>query len=172
MAAIVTGLALELGLVWARVAPRAPQPRPSSVAPRAVATGVAAVPAIDLARIEGPGRGAHSGGRRNVFEFGAVPAVRPLTATAQPPPALPEPPDSTEPAPPPVPPLGVKYIGALQNEQGLEVAVLMTDRKEILTGRAGEVVANRLKIVRIGLESVDVQDVSGGAVRRIPLRGN
>jgi hypothetical protein len=48
----------------------------------------------------------------------------------------------------------------------------MTDKKEILTGQAGEVVGNRLKIVKIGLESVDVQDIGGGGVRRIPLRGN
>jgi hypothetical protein len=33
-------------------------------------------------------------------------------------------------------------------------------------------VGNRLRIVKIGLESVDVQDVGGGTVRRIPLRGN
>jgi hypothetical protein len=172
MTAIVTGLALALGLAWARVLPKAPEPAANLAPARAVATGVADVPVIDLARIDAPARGADVGGRRNVFEFGAVPVPMPVTTAAPPPPSLPEPPEPAEPTPPPVPPLSVKYIGALQNKQGLKVAVLMTDHKEILTGQAGEVVANRLKIVRIGLESVDVQDVSGGAVRRIPLRGN
>ncbi len=172
MAAIVTGLALALGLAWARALPKAPDP-PASLAPaRAVTAGVADVPLIDLARIEALARGADAGGRRNVFEFGAVPLARPVTELAPAAPPLPEPPQPAEPAPPPVPALGVKYIGTLQSKQGLKVAVLMTDQKEILTGQAGEVVANRLKIVRIGLESVDVQDVSGGTVRRIPLRGN
>jgi hypothetical protein len=74
--------------------------------------------------------------------------------------------------PPPLPPLNIKYIGVLENKRGLKVAVLMTDRKEVLTGQVGEVVANRLKIVRIGIESVDVQEVGSEQVRRIPLKGN
>ena len=52
------------------------------------------------------------------------------------------------------------------------MAILLTDRQEILTGRSGDVVANRLKIVSIGLESVDVQDVGASGVRRLPLKGN
>jgi hypothetical protein len=68
--------------------------------------------------------------------------------------------------------MNVKYIGSVADKRGLKVAVLMTDRKEVLTGRAGDVVANRLKIVNIGLESVDVQDLGSDRVRRIPLRAN
>jgi hypothetical protein len=78
-------------------------------------------------------------------------------------------------APPPtaavVPPLNVRFIGAV-DRNGARFAVLMTEQKEILTARAGDVVANRLRVVRIGLESVDVQDVGGGALRRLPLRAN
>ena len=48
----------------------------------------------------------------------------------------------------------------------------MTDRKEVLTGQVGEVVANRYRIVKIGLESVDVQEVGSDQVQRIPLKGN
>ncbi len=68
--------------------------------------------------------------------------------------------------------MSVKYIGTVADKKGLKVAVLMTDRKEVLTGKAGDVVANRLKIVAIGLESVDVQDMGSDRVRRIPLRAN
>ena len=68
--------------------------------------------------------------------------------------------------------MNVKYIGTVADKKGLKVAVLMTDRKEVLTGKAGDVVANRLKIVAIGLESVDVQDMGSDRVRRIPLRAN
>jgi hypothetical protein len=69
--------------------------------------------------------------------------------------------------------LSVKYIGAMEDKKrGLKVAILLTDRQEILTGRAGDVIANRLKIVNIGLESVDVQDVGAQSVRRLPLKGN
>jgi hypothetical protein len=78
----------------------------------------------------------------------------------------------TEPTPPPLPPMSLKYIGAFEGRKGLKVAVLMTDHKEVLTAQAGEVVANRFKVVRIGLESVDVQEVGTERVRRIPLKGN
>ena len=48
----------------------------------------------------------------------------------------------------------------------------MTDRNEVLTGQVGEVVGNRVRIVKIGLESVDIQEVGSDQVRRIPLKGN
>ena len=50
--------------------------------------------------------------------------------------------------------------------------MLMTERKEVLTGQVGEMVANRFRIVQIGLESVDIQEVGSDQVRRIPLKGN
>jgi hypothetical protein len=75
-----------------------------------------------------------------------------------------------EPAAPP--PLSLKYLGSVENRAGVKVAVLLTDRKEVLTGRAGDTVANRYRIARIGLESVDLEDVASGQSRRIPLRGN
>ena len=86
--------------------------------------------------------------------------------------APPTPPPYVAPTPPPLAPLNIKYIGAFEGRRGLKVAVLMTDRKEVLTGQPGEVVANRYRIVRVGLESVDVQEVGSDQVRRIPLKGN
>jgi hypothetical protein len=68
--------------------------------------------------------------------------------------------------------MNLKYIGNLESKQGLKVAVLMTDRREVLTGQVGELLANRFRIVKIGLESVDIQELADGRVRRIPLRGN
>jgi hypothetical protein len=68
--------------------------------------------------------------------------------------------------------LNLKYIGSLENAKGLKVAVLLTDRNEVVTGQTGEVVANRYRIVRIGFESVEVLDVGSGQTRRIPLKGN
>ena len=52
------------------------------------------------------------------------------------------------------------------------MAVLVTDRNEVLTGQSGDVVANRYRIARIGIESVDLEDVATGQSRRIPLKGN
>lgn len=126
-----------------------------------------------MARLDAGARGG-SAGRRDIFDFGPLP-------TLVPPPTEPPvtevavfvPPSPLPTGPPAPPPLNVKYIGAMEDKQrGLKIAILLTDRQEILTGRAGDVVANRLKIVTIGLESVDVQDVGAQSVRRLPLKGN
>jgi hypothetical protein len=66
--------------------------------------------------------------------------------------------------------MNLKYIGSLDNSRGIKVAVLMTEKSEILTGKVGEVVANRYKIDKIGFESVDLKDVTSGQTRRIALR--
>lgn len=171
------GALLVLGLLWARTPPPALTAPAPVQAQRPVALGVAAIAPIGLARLEAAAKGEAKAGRRDVFAYGAAPIERRQAAGEDEPPPVTMPPVTmapvvTQPTPPPVPPLSVKFIGAVENKQGLKVAVLMTDRKEILTGKAGDVIGNRLRIVKIGLESVDVQDVGGGAVRRLPLRGN
>jgi hypothetical protein len=126
---------------------------------------------IDLQRLQARGPVAALG-QRDIFEFGAPPPTPP-------PPPPPKVADSTPavpvtpPPPTPVPlaPINVKYIGTLESKTGLKVAVFLTDDKEVLTGQTGEVIANRYRIVKIGLESVDLQDVGTGQMRRIPLRG-
>jgi hypothetical protein len=118
---------------------------------------------------------AEPGASRDVFRFERPkpPSAPPVAVPAVAPPAAPV--FDASPPPPPtttLPPYGVKYIGSVERS-GLRVAVLLSDeRKEVLTGREGDVVANRLKIVKIGFESVEVQDLGSERVRRIPLRGN
>jgi hypothetical protein len=68
--------------------------------------------------------------------------------------------------------MNLKFIGSVGNAEGVKVAVLVTERNEVLTGQPGDVVANRYRIARIGIESVDVEDVGTGQSRRIPLKGN
>ena len=140
------------------------------------AASLPAIPRIDLARLDAP-REAGQAGRRNLFSFGAapqereeeppliVPTPRPTALSAQPPGGMPG--DS----PPNLPPLNLKYVGSVENTKGLKVAVLITDRREVLTGQQGQVVANRYRIRSIGFESVDIEDVNTGQPRRIPLRG-
>ena len=177
-AVAVLALAAVAAAAWMALHRRASAPAPDAQAaggPRTAAgRGEAEVPLIDLARLDRP-RPESGIGRRDIFDFGAPPATPPPPVVEAPPPAVSPatpPPVAAAPAPPPVPPLNVKYVGAFEGRHGLKVAVLMTDRREVLTGQAGEVVANRLRIVRIGLESVDVQDVGSDQVRRIPLKGN
>jgi hypothetical protein len=171
----VAGVALS---AWVLRHPDAPavlgRPRPERPLPP--------VPRIDLARIDAP-RAQSEAGRRDLFAFG--PAGQP-EEEGPPPASIATPPPgpggsaggtggeavASGPVTPSLPPLNLKYIGSVENKAGVKVAVLLTDRKEVLTGQAGQVVANRYRIARIGLESVDLEDVGSGQSRRLPLKGN
>ena len=170
----VGGLALAL-LAWAlsrddRAAAVSLSLPGATRAPR-VAAGE--LPRIGLDRLQKPHGGIELG-KRDIFDYGPPPP------TPKPPP----PPPTTMPAPPTAeelaaraaamaPPINMKFIGTLaDDERGLKVAVRLNERKEVLTGGVGEVVANRFRIVSIGLESVDLQDMGSNRVQRIPLRGN
>ena len=130
------------------------------------------LPVIDFARIANPPP-APGLGTRDLFDFAAPPPPPvPLPGSAEGGDPKPhEPPPITVPTPMPPPPLNIKYIGAVER-RGVKVAMLMTERSEVLTGQVGEVVGNRFRIVKIGLESVDIQEVGSDQVRRIPLKGN
>ena len=142
------------------------------------------VPLIDLARIDGA-RAESEAGRRDLFTFGTTAPSEDVDVTPPPVAAATTSPGGTAGAPegmpgalasgpvtPSLPPLSLKYIGSVENKSGVKVAVLVTDKREVLTGQAGQVVANRYRIARIGLESVDLEDVNSGQSRRIALKGN
>jgi hypothetical protein len=164
-----TGLILAvLVVVRLRSAPGAPT---GASGRRAGGAKADVLPRIDLARIDVPPP-ASKAGQRDLFEYGRAPAAeaeeRSPVTEATPPPVV-----RMDPTPPPSPtlaPLNLKFIGSLDNTRGLKVAVLLTDKNEILTGQVGEVVANRYKIGKIGFESVDLEDVTSGQTRRIALR--
>ena len=173
---IVPGLAVAAAasVGWIVLRDTGPAVAPSASAaeaPKDAGRREADLPRIDLARLDRP-RPESGVGHRDLFDFAAPPPTPPPPPMPSAPPAEETPPPVTVPTPPPLPPLNIKYIGAFEGKKGLKVAVLMTDRKEVLTGQVGEVVANRYRIVKIGLESVDVQDVGSEQVRRIPLKGN
>lgn len=171
---VALGLALVAALAYqwtSRPAPVVPTAAGRSVVRRGPAAG--AIPVIGLDRLAPRGEGRV--GKRNVFDFAPVVTAAPA-ASRTPDPAFvavaTPPPITTPPTPAPPPPLSVKYIGSVESKKGLKVAVFLTDRRELLTGQEGDLLANRMKVVRIGYESVDVQDVGSDHTRRIPLRGN
>jgi hypothetical protein len=159
---------------WVLLQDPAPTPAPAAgaaEAPRSGGRREPDLPRIDLARLDRvrPDSGV---GRRDLFDFATPPPTPPPPVPSFAPVVVATPPPITTPTPPPLGPLNIKYIGQFEGRRGLKVAVLMTDRREVLTAQAGQVVANRYRIVRIGIESVDVQEVGSDQVRRIPLKGN
>jgi hypothetical protein len=166
------GVAIALALyVW-----RQGEPSAATVAagPRAAGKPAGELPRIGLDRLSQRPPPAPVG-RRDVFSFGQPPPPPPTAApvvTPTPAVAMTPTPVATPAGPPPPPPVNVKYIGSVEAEKGPKVAFFLTEQKEVLTGQVGDTVMNRFKVVRIGIESVDVQDVGSGQLRRIPLRGN
>jgi hypothetical protein len=173
---LVLALVLAAGTVaYLRLRPDLPAGG-SGARSRAPGTAATEVPAIGLARLDAP-LAASAAGKRNLFEFGA--AAAPEDEEPDEEPDAPTPPPQMSPTleatPPPGPRLfaiTLKYIGTLEAEGGLKVAVLLTDKNEILYGQVGQQVANRFKILRIGHESVEVLDEGSGQSRRIPLKGS
>jgi hypothetical protein len=109
-------------------------------------------------------------GDRDLFGFGGPPP------TPEPPPTMPTvadlPTPEPLPTPTPLPPLTVKYMGSVENGRGVKVALFVTDKKEVLAGQVGETVMNRFRVMKIGFESVDVQQVGFDQVQRLPLKPN
>jgi hypothetical protein len=55
---------------------------------------------------------------------------------------------------------------------GTKKYAVLLDGTEILTGAEGDLVANRYRIVQIGLESVTVGVAGSNDTQQIPLRSN
>ena len=101
---------------------------------------------------------------RNPFQFKSKPP---------PPPANPVPlggsatPESVAPAPPRIP---LRFIGVLDSVKTGRIAVL-TDSRGVYQGREGETVEGRYRILKIGVESIDLAYLDGRGRQTIRLTG-
>jgi len=161
---VAGGLLAAAWLLW----PHKPAPPPAKgPAPvrRGRAAGSGELPRIDLARLdELNARPKVEPGKRDPGDFYSPPKP------PAPPPMEPAPVVVSTPAGPPPPPvLNLTYLGSLESRAGLRVAVFLTDKKMVVTAREGEVAGSRIRVVKIGLESVDVEDVMSGRTQRMAL---
>jgi hypothetical protein len=117
--------------------------------------------ALSAERVQPAGTG------RNLFREKPAPPPPPppqaRRAAAQPDPNAPPPP------PPPPPPIALKLIGLVQAAGG-PVAVF-SDGRDVFYGREGDVIEGRYKILKIGVESVEMSYVDGRGRQRLPLTG-
>lgn len=72
--------------------------------------------------------------------------------------------------PPPLPPIQLKFIGMLERADGVKWAAL-TDGKNLMQGKDGDIIDGRYRIVKIGTESVEVTYVDGRGRQVIRLTG-
>jgi hypothetical protein len=110
-------------------------------------------------------------GGRDLFRFK-------VKAAPAPPPQRFVPPVATEPAPtvasgpPPPPPITLKYIGVVeQSEHKQKIAILSDGRNAPFYGREGDIIEGRYRILKIGVESIDLAYVDGRGRQTIRLTG-
>ena len=107
---------------------------------------------------------------RNLFRFkpkAPPPAPPPSTATRPAEQAPPPPVPTGPPPPPPLPPIPLKFIGIMGTEHE-KIAVLSDGRGGPINGKEGELVLGQYRILKIGVESVEVAYADGRG--RVTLR--
>lgn len=161
---------LGLGYVLLR-----PASDPVKRAARRLETGLE-IPAIDLARV---GRIAAPQGApsRDIFRFGRgsrdlEPVPTPVIALAPTPGPTVAPTPELPPTPTPWPALNISLIGIVDNGAGRKIGSFVKDGDILLVGEAGQVLGNAFRVVRIGTESAEIEELGSGRTRRLPLRTN
>jgi len=118
-----------------------------------------------------------SGGSRSLFEFSQPPAppppkVKPIVPG---PVVAPEPPKpatsitSTEPVKPALPPIPLKFYGYAGTARGGARRAFFLDGEDIFVAAENELVRNRFKIIRIGVNSAVVEDTTNNNQQTLPL---
>ena len=107
---------------------------------------------------------------RNPFRFQPKPPPPPPPVVNRPPVAPPMPTEPT--GPPPPPPIGntIKFIGIVQTANGRIGA--FSDCRATFPGREGEVIEGRYRVVKIGIESADLEYLDGKGRSTLPLNGS
>jgi len=133
------------------------------------------VPVIDLARLgrSEPGLPPPS---RDVFKFGRdsrtdlAPVPTPMIPLPQVPAPGASPTVDAPPTPTPWPLLDLSLIGIVDNGQGRTIGSFVKDGEVVLVGEPGQVLGNAFRVLRIGVESAEIEELGSGRTRRLPLR--
>jgi hypothetical protein len=126
--------------------------------------------ALDAERAQ-PGAGA-----RNLFRFREK-APPPPPAPAKPPsqqPAMPvNPAPQPPPGPPPLPPISLKFIGIIESPtHARKIAVLSDGRNPPFQGEEGAIIEGKYRILKIGVESIELAYLDGRGRQTIRLTGS
>ena len=149
---------------------------PSNPAGQSGGRAVRDVPVVDL-RLERlhEAREELPESTRDPFRFRPKPPppAPPRTAATAPPPRPPEftpPPPPVPTGPPPPPPIAIKFFGWAMLG-GQRVANFSDARGNIFSGKEGDIIEGRYRILRIGPDTVDVAYLDGRGRQTIRLTG-
>jgi hypothetical protein len=77
------------------------------------------------------------------------------------------------PPPPPLPPIALKFIGIIESPTSArKIAVLSDGRNPPFHGVEGDIIEGRYRILKIGVESIEVAYADGRGRQTIRLTGS
>lgn len=108
---------------------------------------------------------------RNLFRFKPkAPPPRVAAAAREVAPEAPNPPGP--PPPPALAPIAMRFIGLLEATEPAQKIAVLTDGRGIYQGREGDIIEGRFRILKIGLESVEMAYLDGRGRQTIRLSGS
>ena len=147
----------------------AARPRATGSAAGKDPIGAVKLAALNEARVE------PESGARNPFRFRPVEPPAPAAAAARPVgPGMTAGPTAGPPVPvgpPPPPPITLRFIGVVEQNTRLKLAVL-SDGRNVFYGKEGDAIEGRYRILRIGPESVDMAYLDGRGRQTLRLSGS
>lgn len=135
------------------------------------------VPAIDLERLR-HADSTNPAPSRDLFKFGRdskadlAPVPTPVIRLDPIPVATPFPTPEQPPTPTPWPTLNISLTGIVDNGAGQKIGSFVKDGEVLLVGQAGQVLGNSFRVLRIGTESAEIEELGSGRTRRLPLKTN
>jgi hypothetical protein len=174
---VLGGLVVALIVVLVKVWPGTSAPPPASSnraantsAPRAQAGAAEpGPPGVHLQTLNDD-RPRPERAERNLFRFrtkAPAPLPAPVAAAVQP--AVPVP--SGPPPPPPLAPITLKFIGLIGPDNA-KIAILSDGQNPPFLGKEGAIIEGRYRILKIGVESVELAYADGRGRQTIRLTGS
>lgn len=118
------------------------------------------------------------GGARNLFQFTMPPAA--AAQAVKGPVITPKTPEQIQaenaakpivpPGPPPPPPINLKYYGYSSLRRDGRKRAFFLDGEDIFIAEEGELIKKRYKVIRIGVNSVEVEDTQYQSKQTLPLQ--
>jgi hypothetical protein len=130
-------------------------------------TGAMTAPDVHLNALEGD-RPKPVDAQRNLFRFKPKPAPVAAARTAQ---VVAPVAPLAPPGPPPLPPIPLKFIGTVRPGR-MTIAVLSDGVGQPMYGKEGDTIAGRYRILRIGVESIEMSYLDGQGRQTIRLTGS
>ncbi len=108
----------------------------------------------------------YEGTERNIFQF-YTPPPAPVKPVA---PVVVQPQPTGPPPTPPPPPIPLKFYGFASQPGETPRKAFLADSEDIYIAAEGEVVKRRYKVLKIGVNSVEMQDMQTNHTQRLPLQ--